>query len=280
MRVLATLLIVLAAANAVDAKPRGKAAVKAHMDRAAKAHKAGDYTLALDELQAAYAIDPQPKLLYAIAQVHAKLDDCAKAIEYYEQFIAATPDKNKQAVAQQAIDACKQRLAAEPPPEPAAVEPAPEPEPEPPPAPPPVDEPHEPPAAGPPAREIRAFDEPRPAPPVAVTATTHSPWYSDPLGDALVIGGVGATVASIFMYRSAGSELDAAESATTLDAYADHRSGAERKQLYTVALAGGGIALVTAGVIRYALRDSRREAPAVAIVPGAGGGLITWSGGF
>lgn len=278
MRVLATLMIVLATANVADAKPRGKAAVKAHMDRAAKAHKAGDYALALDELRAAYAIDPQPKLLYAIAQVHAKLDDCTKAIEYYEQFIAATPDKNKQTVAHQAIDACKQRLATEPTPEPAAAEPAPQPEPEPPPA--PVDEPHERPPAEPAPREIRAFDEPRPAPSPALTATTHSPWYRDPIGDALVIGGAGAAVASIFMYRSAGSELDAAESATTLDGYADHRSGAERKQIYTVALAGGGIALVTAGLIRYALRDSRREAPAVAIVPGAGGGLITWSGGF
>ncbi|HEU4616375.1 MAG TPA: hypothetical protein VFS15_29955 [Kofleriaceae bacterium] len=277
MRVLATLLVVLATASVADAKPRGKAAVKAHVDRAAKAHKAGDYARALEELQAAYAIDPQPKLLYAIAQVHAKLDDCAKAIDFYEQFIAATSDKSKQAVAQQAIDACKQRVAAEPAPEPAAVEPAPEPEPEPEPAPPPAEQP---PATEPPKREIRAFDEPRPAPPAAVTVTTHSPWYSDPLGDALVIGGVAATVGSILMYRSAGRELDAAEAATALDDYADHRSSAERKQLYTVALAGGGIALVTAGVIRYALRDSRREARAVAIVPGAGGGLITWSGGF
>src|SRR6185503_10681618 len=74
-------------------------------------HKAGKCDVALTELQAAYAIDPQPKLMYAIAQVYAKLDKCEEAIEHYEKFNAATKDKSKQAVVQQAIDACKQKLA-------------------------------------------------------------------------------------------------------------------------------------------------------------------------
>lgn len=276
MRTLASLVIVLAATSLADAKPRDKATVKAHLDRAAKAHKAGDYAVALDELQAAYALDPQPRLLYAIAQVHAKLDDCTKAIDYYEQFIAATPDKEKQAVARQAIDACKERLAEQPAPEPAAAEPTPEP--------PPADEKPAPPAE-PPPREIRAFDEPRAAPepaapPTSVITRSRSPWYSDAIGDVLVLGGVSAAIASVFVYRDASAELDAADAATSLADYDDHRRGAERKQLYTFVLAGSGVALVTAGVIRYALRDSGREGPAVAIVPSAGGGLVTWSGGF
>ena len=280
-------MIILVVAATADARPKGKSkqSVQAHMERAAKAHKQGNYELALGELQAAYALEAQPKLLYAIAQVYAKLDNCTAAIEHYEQFLAAVKDRSKQAVARQAIDACKQRLAEKPDsPEPveAVVEPPPsEPppsEPEPPATePPPVEAPPPGPiAVEPPARAVPA-EEPAPA---VITRTTHSPWYRDVLGDALVIGGVAAAVGSIVIYRGARSDLDSAETTTTLDGYTEYRDSAERKQLYTFVLAGTGAALVTAGVLRYALRDSRRETRGVAIVPTGSGGLITWSGGF
>jgi tetratricopeptide (TPR) repeat protein len=304
MRKLATLLIVVVTATTVDAKPKPKGNVKAHMDKAAKAHKAGKFDVALTELQAAYDLDPQPKLLFAIGQVYAKLDNCEAAIDHYEKFSAATKEKGKQAVAKQAIDACKQKLAEKPdkadkpdkgdsvfrakkPPDgelptaqPEQVETAP---------PPPVEtKPIEEPKPEP-AREIKAFEDPPPpaksaAPVPVVTTTTVSgrkPWYRDALGDALVITGVGATIGSFFTYRAAQSELDAAENeSTSLEQYDEHRSSAERNRLYTIVLAGGGIALVTAGVLRYTLRSNGRETRGVAIVPSGGGGLITWSGGF
>jgi hypothetical protein len=318
---LASLLIVLAVATTADARPKSRAkdAAKVHMDNAAKAHKAGKFDVALEELKAAYELDPQPKLVYAIAQVYAKLDHCERAIEHYEQFIAATKDKTKQAVVRQAIDACKRRLA-DPsnkpderessvfrdkrPPEdqrpttgaPAAGEAAADapravhasavetrPDPLPGETKPAATKPAE------PAREIAPFDEPPIAqPPPAITggpatgaaASPGSPWYRDALGGALVLSGVGATVASVFVYRAAQSELDGAEAATTLAEYQDHRETAERKQLYTFALAGGGVALVTAGVLRYALGARGREARGLALVPNRDGGLVTWTGGF
>lgn len=294
MHKLALSVIVLATASTADAKPKpkGQATVKAHMDRAAKAHKAGKFEVALTELKAAYDVEPQPKLLYAIAQVYAKLDNCTDAIDYYERFLAA--DKSKQGVVKQAIDACKKKLADEPekpddkgdgvfrakkidgelptaepiepppPPVEAKLEPAP-----------PVVIEQPPRGAEPPPLPVA---EPVPSAPVATTQ--YSPWYRDVLGDALVITGVAATVGSFFAYRAAQSDLDTAEDAGTLDAYNDLRDSAETKQLYTVVLAGGGLALVTAGVLRYALRDNRRETRGVAIVPTTSGGLITWSGGF
>jgi tetratricopeptide (TPR) repeat protein len=307
MRKLATILIVVATATTVDAKPKPKGNVKAHMDKAAKAHKAGKFDVALAELQAAYEIDPQPKLLFAIAQVYAKLDNCEDAIDHYERYNASTKDKSKQAVVKQAIDACKQKLADKPdkpdkpdkgdsvfrakkPPaeELPTAEAKPEPEQKIETAPPPVEtkpaEPVE------PAREIKAFDDPPPpakrVEPVEVktevtATTTKKPWYRDALGDALVITGVGATIGSFFTYRAAQNEVDAADNdSTTLAQYDEHRNNAERNQLYTIVLAGGGIALVTAGVLRYALRSNGRETRGVAIVPSSGGGLITWSGGF
>jgi tetratricopeptide (TPR) repeat protein len=295
MHKLASSLIVLFVASAADAKPKpkNKGELKAHMERAAKAHKDGNYDVALDELQAAYALDPQPKLLFAIAQVHVKLDNCDTAIDYYEKFLAAEKDKSKQSVVRQAIDACNKKLDekseklektdgvfrqkkdGEPPKSigvdattetkvEVPVEPQPQPV-EPPPPPPPVERP-----------------EPRPVePPVAVVTTTESsPWYTDPIGDALVVAGVGATVGSLLMYRAAQSEVDKADNAASLELYKEHRDRAEQKQLYTVVLAGSGVALVAAGVLRFALRDGTREQRRVAIVPAAGGGLITWSGGF
>lgn len=302
MRKLATILFVLAAATTADAKPKpktdAKADVKVHMDKAAKAHKAGKFDVALTELQAAYAIDPQPKLLYAIAQVYAKLDNCEAAIEHYEKFNAATKDKSKQSVVKQAIDACKAKIAEKPdkpdngvfrakkPPTdelPPADANKPEPKVEATPEPPPVET--KPPEE--PKPQITAFDEPPPpaksaTAPVAVSVTAtpkHKSWYRDGIGDALVITGVGATIASFITYRGAQSDLDDAEKAPNLAGYDELHRSAERKQLYTIVLAGGGIALVTAGVLRYALRSKHTE-NGVAVVPHGHGGLITWTGGF
>jgi tetratricopeptide (TPR) repeat protein len=267
MHKLATSILVLACATAANAdpKPTAKATVKEHMERAAKAHKEGKFDVALTELEAAYELEPQPKLVYAIAQVYAKLDRCSEAITHYEQFIAETEDKSQHSIAKQAIAACKQKLEASA----AAVDTKPETEPKPvePTPPQPVDEPK---PAPPPVKV-----EPQPAPIV-----THSPWYTDMLGDALVIVGVAAGVGSVFTYQAAQSDLDAAESAPTLDGYKDLVDSAERKHLYTLVLAGGGAALVIGGVLRYTLRDSRRESSGVALVPTRDGGLITWSGGF
>ena len=105
---------------AADAKPfrknkgKGNAKIEAkkHMDKGAKAHKDGNFDVALTELQAAYALDPQPKLLFAIAQVQVKLDNCPDAIANYEKFLATEKSKQKQAVVKQAIEACNQKVAA------------------------------------------------------------------------------------------------------------------------------------------------------------------------
>ncbi len=267
-----------------DAKPKkkgkgGKAKVsaKVHTDKAAKAHKAGEFDVALTELKAAYAIDPQPKLLFAIAQVQAKLDQCPDAIANYEKFLAVEKNKQKQAVVRQAIAACTEKVAAtpvpsdppEPTPEDALVAPATEPiTPEP--APLPIDDQPMP----------TVEDSPLPPPPAAVTVTVSAkPWYKDVLGDALVLSGIAAGAVSIVMYSGARSSLEDAESAATLDEYERDVSDAKDKRMYAVILAGGSAVLIGAGILRYKLRDTG-EARGVAIAPTRGGGFVTWTGGF
>ncbi len=265
------------------AKGKGNAKVEAkkHMEKGAKAHKAGNFDVALTELQAAYDLDPQPKLLFAIAQVQVKLDNCPGAISNYEKYIATEKDKQKKAVVKQAIEACNAKIAAATPPP--AAEPAPPPttpEPaivatEPPPpepiAPPPV-EPTPPPVDDNPLPPSRPVMVDRPA-------RGRSPWYKDVLGDVLVVSGVASGAASVFMYMGARSKLDDAEDAATLADYNGLVDDAKSQRTLSVVLAGGGALLITAGIIRYTMR-SNGEPRGVAVAPTAGGGLITWSGGF
>lgn len=281
---------------AADAKPKkdkggGKAKVsaKGHTDKAAKAHKAGKFDVALTELQAAYEIDPQPKLLFAIAQVQAKLDQCPDAIANYEKFLASEKNKQKQTVVKQAIAACNEKVAAatvpmpstppEPTPEDALVAPAPPPVTTPDPAPLPIASPG---SAGADSIDNAPMPtvEDSPIPALRPSATVSAkPWYKDVLGDALVLSGIAAGAVSIVMYTGARSSLDDAESAATLDDYESNVADAKDKRTYSLVLAGGSAVLIGAGILRYKLRD-KGEARGVAIAPTRGGGFITWTGGF
>jgi hypothetical protein len=266
---------------AADAKPKKgrttakpKVSAKVHTDKAAKAHKAGKFDVALTELQAAYELDPKPKLLFAIAQVQAKLDQCPDAIVNYEKYLAAEKNKQKQAVVKQAIAACNDKVAAAAVPatppeatlEDALVAPAPTPPPEP--AQLPID--NEPMPTG--------EDSPLPMTSATVSVSTK-PWYKDVLGDALVLSGIAAGAVSVVMYTGARSSLDDAENAATLADYESDVDAAKNKRTYSLILAGGSAVLIGAGLLRYKLRD-KGEARGVAIAPTRGGGFITWTGGF
>lgn len=287
---IAVLLVPLVAVAKPKPKPaKGKKAAKVHVDAAAKFHKDGNFPEALTELQAAYKLDPQPKLLFAIAQVQAKLDNCPDAIDSYEKFLKKTKDKRKRTVVKQAIDACKVKIADAKMSEDKLVEPAPagtdvfrEEKPaepvviETPPAPietPPAPIETLPPPISPPA--VTAVTTPAPAP----ALSQRKPWYKDIVGDALVAGGIASGVAAVIMYSGARGSLDDAEGAASIDAYQDLVDQAHDKRTYAVVFGAGGVALLGAGILRFALRDSG-EGRAVAVAPTLGGGLITWSGGF
>ena len=83
----AVLTALAASAQADDSVPP-----PSPVERATQLYKDGKYPEALVALEQAYAVDPQPKLLYAIAQVHVKLGRCPDAIVFYERFLATNPD--------------------------------------------------------------------------------------------------------------------------------------------------------------------------------------------
>jgi tetratricopeptide (TPR) repeat protein len=281
--------LVLVASLAAAARPKPDA--RPHVERAMKAHRAGKFDEALTELQAAYAIEPKPELLFAIGQVYTKLGRCSEAGDAYKRFLATGSDPKAAQVVQQAMDACKPRAAASPPPaKPPEPPPAAQPPPttQPPPAtattaqPPPAEPPQlaqQPPRPEPVRRQPPAA-APRPLPPPSPSTPHRSPWYRDVLGDALVVTGAVSLVLGGVMYRSAVSDLDAAEGAPTHDRYVDLVDDARTKRLYSVVLVGGGVALVGAGVLRFVMRGPRTETRRVAIMPARGGGLVTWSRSF
>jgi len=262
-------LVIAVVALPLLAFANAKQDAKAHVAKATKAHQDGKFDVALDELQAAYKLDPQPELLFAIAQVYAKLDKCGDALPYYEKFAATLKDAQQSQIVGQAIDACKAKIA--------TVEPTPDPV-----------KPDEPKPDEPKPDEPKPDEPPTPAPvasePVTAPPPPHeqpagpTPWYRDTIGDTLVGGGVLAGVASLVMYESAVGDLDAAEASTTLAAYNQHLDDGHTKRTYSVVLFGAGVALATVGVVHYLRRDASK--PAIAVVPASHGGVVVLSGGF
>ena len=276
--------VVFVASVVAAAGPKPDA--RMHVDRATKAHRAGKFEEALTELRAAYAIEPKPELLFAIGQVYTKLGRCSEAGDAYRRFLATGANPKSAPVIRQAIDSCKPRTATPPepaPPPPTTPPPAatPQPPPEPPPGPPQLTQL----TPAPPAEPVRAQPQrpaepsPRPAP-RQPSPPGPSPWYRDVVGGALVVGGIVSIAAGTVVYRGAVTDLDEAEGSPSHDRYVDLVDGARTKRLYSVALFGGGLALVGAGALRFVMRSRRTEVRRVAITPARGGGLVTWSRSF
>jgi tetratricopeptide (TPR) repeat protein len=213
---------------------------KAHVARATQAHKEGRFDDARVELEAAYALTPKPELLYALGQVHAKLGRCGDATAYFRRFAATQSDPQVARVIDQAIAACKS--AAPPPP------------------------------AAPPAAPA--------SPPATAAPPEGTRWYHDKLGDGLVLAGVAATIFGLVEYRSAVSDLDAAEAATTVTRYLELVGEAHDKRTTALVLTGVGGLLIAGGIVHYALHDRGAEARGVAVAPVPGGGLVTYGGRF
>src|SRR5215813_14061258 len=108
MAKLITLLALIVPLTAV-AGPKEKKEAKERVARAAKAHEKGDFEQALVELQAAYRLDPQRDLLYAIGQIYLKLGKCKEADASYDKFLKGNKDKGAVAVVKQAKESCKEK---------------------------------------------------------------------------------------------------------------------------------------------------------------------------
>ncbi len=271
------LLVLTPQLASADRRAAKKQQAKSHIQKAMKAHAKDNFKVALSELQAAYKLDPEPDLLYAIGQVYAKLDRCDDAIKTYQAYLATRPVAQATVDTQQAIASCESKREPAPPPPPVVREA----DPPPPPADPPPQ--REPPPPPPPVVR-RAPPPPRPRPLPAIVAAEpakRSPWYKDKLGDALVITGVASGLVGVVLYAGARSDLDDAEATRDISRYRALVDDAKATRTLSVVFLGGGAVLIGAGIVRYATRGpAARDEARVGMVPADGGGLVTWSGGF
>lgn len=255
-----------------DPQAKAKSAAKGHMEKAAAASKEGRFADAIAELEAAYAKDPQPMLLLALGHAHVKNNDCSKAIERYEQYLATNPNHDLADSATQAIESCKASLAPPPPP------------------------PAEQPKTAVTSEEINADDENptlvgahRPAPrvvddappPQQVDAPSRRSPFKDPLLIGLGVGGVAGIAAGVVLYSSARGKLDDSESAATYDEASALVDDARGLRTYSIIAGVAGAALV-GGAVFYYLRahGGDDEQPRVTLVPTQRGGIVGWTGRF
>src|SRR5262245_37490779 len=79
------------AENLQPARPSDSAKAEAsmHFGRGAELFQDGHYRAALVELQRAYEIAPNPRVLYNIGQTHAALGEFVEALHAYEEYLAS-----------------------------------------------------------------------------------------------------------------------------------------------------------------------------------------------
>lgn len=267
MRGLACLVAICVASSAHADDPATEA--KQHLARALQLHKEKKFAESLDEMKTAYALDPKPELLYAIAQLHVQLGQCDRALPFYERFLTFNPKESAAAKARQAIHICKTA-----PPPPAAQPDAPEVD-----QLPDLDTPSSVTSPGPspsnPSPSSPSPSSPSPRP----TVTGPPPWYTDVLGDVLVGAGVIAGGIGVVQYVNARAANTDAGAATTLPERLEHLDDARSKRRIAAIAGGLGGALVIGGIVRFVTRAPTTESRVV-VEPGTGGGTVWWRGAF
>jgi tetratricopeptide (TPR) repeat protein len=228
-------------AGSGDAGADAHADAQAHVDHATTLFHDKQYRAALDELNTAYTLDPQPRLLYAIGQVHVQLGECDQAATFYDRFLASKPDTGVAAAAHEAIAACKAGA------ESAGSGSA---------------------GSGATGSGGSAAAPAEPPPPT---------WYGDHLADGLVIGGAISLVLSVGLYADArGQASSAGDQPTYQQAQAEYshaRSNVGAAILFGIA----GAALVGGGVYHFLQHRPDRS---VTVAPTAGGVAVSWGGRF
>lgn len=228
-------------------------------------YEAADLGGALDLLAQAYALDPRPDILFAKGRIHVERGECVEAIDAYRRFLTSKPGPNSTDIATRAIAECQRILAASG--KPVAV--------------PPPDgdgdggDGDDGDAVG---KDVTPAGPVDLGPPSPTTRTRVRPWYTDTLGDGLVLGGAAAGVTAGLLYRSARSDVSRADEGgpggVSLEEHDRLTERAETKQLWAGVAGAAGAALIIGGVVRYVTGD-RTETITIAPAAGAGGGSVT-----
>ena len=232
MRTLLVIGALLASVPAIAA-PKGKAA-KAAFDRGVAAYQKGDFPGASEALGQSYRLEPDIETLFAWAQSERQQNNCESALDLYTKLLELDmPAENKDAVRAK-MDECKAIIAAK-----TGV----------------LDKPLDPPKQEDKPVEPPPVEEPKPQP------EGRSPWWKDPIGDALTVGGVVALgVGGYFLYSAKQAEDKSKENDAVFEAQQD-KAESHGKIGVVLTLTGG--AFIVGGIVRYMTRSSGKESTTV-----------------
>jgi hypothetical protein len=228
-----------------------------HVARAHRFYDLQDWPHALAEYRQAYATDPKPETLWAIAQVQRLSGDCRGAVLSYEAFMRGASDsaalaargliaKCRETLAEQRRAATAARAASTPTPHAAHAASTP-----PPPA---------------------AHAAPRPERP--------APWILDPFGDVLGVASVGALTTGVVFLALGNLAMAATSEAGSYQTYDHDVAVARTQQQIGVGLTIGGAVLAGLAVWRFAVvahHGAKREAVSLTVTPTPGGAFTACS---
>ena len=253
--VIAAVLLGTSSAGA-QAPSKDKVAADAAYAAGQERYAAGDYLVAADRFEAAYALDPDPAYLFNIAQAYRFGNACAKASVSYRKFINAVSNAPNAAKVQQFIeqsDECakKQADAQRPPP--------------------------------PPDKPV-VLTQPPPPPPPSGVATEHPGRTMRIAGlGTLGVGAVVLGIGTYFALRSfsLASDREAhCRDATPINpcdwtvADEQHEQDGIAAQRNSRILLPVGGALAIGGVVLYFLgRNAGAEHPTVSVIPTTSGAM-------
>ena len=267
MRFLALLLAITVLAPRAHAQGKLKPDAQVHLDAALKAYAAKDYDVAFREFDQAYAVDPNPALLYATAQALRHASKCAQAIDTYRRYLDTKPNDTQVAAAKTGITSCEDILKQSPPtagPEnraQAGTQTRAQPDPE---------------TRGRAGAGSGAAEHDAGHPPAETP--TDAAWYKrDPLADGLVVGGaLGIGVGIVFLVKGSNSEHASQTDQFRNDFIHDLDNATSQARIGAVALTVGA-AMAAGGVVIYVLRDHHATHP---IVGGTDGHTLYVAGAF
>ena len=104
----AVLALVMLAANAAHADPEAEA--QEHFKRGVKLYNLGHFQEAIPEFEKAYDLDPQPILLFNIAQSHRQNGNKERALFFYRRYLEQEPNASKRADVEQRMKELAQGL--------------------------------------------------------------------------------------------------------------------------------------------------------------------------
>lgn len=242
-RVSSLLAVALAVSSAfADApasgdKPEDKASALELSRAGDEAYKAGDFERAAELVRRAYALYPEPLLLYNLALALDGMGKTSEALDYYERYLATNPDVKDRGAIERRVATMRSQLAAQ-------AERA--------------------------RAERVAADKPQPSSPTVAPSTSKLPFLTIGVGVLVAGGGIAFGAASIKRH-------DDAEAAPSQLAAQQHQDRAQLYATTANVLFIAGGVLAVGGVVWAVLDRRPRDTTDTRIVIGRSSIGVAWT---